>query len=70
MNEIGKTLVMVGAGLVLVGILMWKTNLLGWVGRLPGDIQVSGRSGSFFLPIVTCVLISFALSLIAWLLRR
>jgi hypothetical protein len=70
MNEIGKVLVILGAALVIIGALMWKTNLLGWVGRLPGDIHITGKSGSFHFPFVTCLLISVMISLIAWLLRR
>jgi hypothetical protein len=70
MQETGKALVILGALLVLIGVLLWKTNMLGWVGRLPGDIHLSGKSGSFHFPIVTCLIISAVLSLIAWLLRR
>jgi hypothetical protein len=70
MHEVGKTLVALGGVVAVVGLLLWKTNLLDWIGRLPGDIHTSGKNGSFYFPIVTCVLISVVFSLIAWLLRR
>ena len=30
------------------------------LGRLPGDIAIQGRRGSFYFPIVTCLLLSVA----------
>ena len=70
MHEFGKALVFLGAAFVAIGLLLWKTRVLGWLGRLPGDIHISGKSGSFHFPIVTCLIISAALSLLLWLLRR
>jgi hypothetical protein len=57
------------AGLVLVGVgLLMKLGLP--IGRLPGDIVVRRGGGSFYFPIVTCLIISVVLSLIAMFLRR
>ena len=70
MHDFGKALVILGAAFVIIGLLLWKTNTLGWLGRLPGDIHVSGRNSSFHFPLVTCLVISAVLSLIAWLFRR
>jgi hypothetical protein len=39
-------------------------------GRLPGDIHVVRDGFSFHFPIVTCIVISVAVSLVFWLLRR
>jgi hypothetical protein len=67
----GKTLLALGVLLVLAGLvltLLEKTPLR--LGRLPGDIVVKGRHGSFYFPVVTCLLLSAVLSLLMWLLRR
>jgi hypothetical protein len=43
------------------------------LGRLPGDIVYQGRNTTFYFPIVTCLVLSVALTLILWLvspLRR
>ena len=57
------------AGLILVGIgLAMKLGLP--LGRLPGDIVVQRGNGTFYFPIVTCIVISIVLSLISFLLRR
>jgi len=39
------------------------------LGRLPGDIAVQGKHGSFYFPVVTCILISLVLTLILWLVQ-
>ena len=35
------------------------------LGRLPGDIAIEGRRGSFYFPLVTCLLLSAAFTLAA-----
>ena len=57
------------AGLVLVGIgLLIKLGLP--IGRLPGDIVVKRGNSSFYFPIVTCIVVSVVLSLLAAVFRR
>jgi hypothetical protein len=62
-----RALIIVGLVLVGVGLLM-KLGLP--IGRLPGDIVIRRGNGSFYFPIVTCLIISVVLSLIAMLVRR
>jgi hypothetical protein len=40
------------------------------LGRLPGDIVIERGNTSFYFPIVTCVLISVAVSVVFWLFAR
>ena len=57
------------AGLILVGIgLAMKLGLP--LGRLPGDIVIQRGNGTFYFPIVTCIVISIVFSVISYLLRR
>ena len=71
MSDFGKTLVVVGLGLVVLGLLVWlggKMNLP--LGRLPGDIRVERSNFKFYFPLTTCLLLSVVLTVIMWLLRR
>jgi len=64
-----RTLIIFGLVVVAVGLLWpWLTKI--GLGRLPGDIVVQRGNTSFYFPIVTCVLISVALSLVLWLFGR
>ena len=63
----GRTLVVVGLIVAAIGALM----MLGLpLGRLPGDITISRGRGTFYFPIVTCLVVSVVLSLISALWRR
>ena len=64
-----RTLIVVGAAVLLVGLLWPWLSKLG-LGRLPGDIRVETENGVFYFPITTCIVISVVLSLILWFLRR
>ncbi len=70
MAELGKMLVLFGAALIAVGLLLWFGPKFPWLGRLPGDIAVERGNFRFYFPLVTCILISLVLTLIAWLLRK
>jgi len=78
---LGKIFIGVGVCVVLVGLLMLMADrvpgvgsLLGWFGRLPGDISIRRDNFSFSFPLVTCLLLSVILSLvlylITWIFRR
>ena len=64
-----RLLVALGALLLVIGVLWpWLAKL--GLGRLPGDIRIETQNGFFYFPITTCIVISIAVSLIVWLLRR
>jgi hypothetical protein len=57
----GIALLVSGAFFALGGRLPFR------LGRLPGDISYQGKSGNFYFPIVTCIVLSVALTLILWI---
>jgi len=73
MRELGRMMVFAGAALAAVGALVWLAARPGGLplrlGRLPGDIAYQGKHGSFYFPVVTCILLSVALTLILWLVQ-
>ena len=69
MNGIARFLIVLGAVLILVGLLMPWLGKLG-LGRLPGDIVIERENFSFYFPITTSILLSLLLSAIFWLLQR
>ena len=40
------------------------------LGRLPGDIIHRGPHGTFYFPLVSCLVISVSISLILWLFNH
>lgn len=73
-RETGRWLIILGIVLVAVGgLLMVGGRLPLRLGRLPGDIVYHGRNTTIYFPIVTCILLSVALTLVLWVvsaLRR
>ena len=70
MNRLVGLLVIAGGiCAVLVGLLIYFGGF-GWFGRLPGDIRYEGERASVYVPIVSMLIVSLALSLILYLLRR
>jgi hypothetical protein len=69
--ELGRWIIGIGVLLVIVGLVVWKApGALSWFGKLPGDISIQKGNFSFYFPLVSCVLISVILSLLALLFRR
>jgi ABC-type tungstate transport system substrate-binding protein len=69
-RELGKVLLIFGLVIAAVGALLAAGAKLPFrLGRLPGDISYHGRHGAFYFPIVTCIVLSVALTLIFWLVN-
>ena len=68
---IGRTLIILGVVLVVIGALFTLGEKLPLrFGRLPGNIEIRGKNTVFYFPIVTCVILSVVLSLVMWLFNR
>ncbi len=68
-RELGKMLLVIGVVLVVVGALLVSGMKMPFrLGHLPGDVAYQGRRGSFYFPIVTCIIVSVALTLIFWVI--
>ncbi|MDY0385142.1 MAG: DUF2905 domain-containing protein [Geobacter sp.] len=70
MPSLGRSLIMIGLLLVAVGVVVSLAPRIPWLGKLPGDIFIRREQFSFYMPLTTSLLVSLALSLLFWLLRR
>ena len=70
MRDLGKLIVIIGVITTLVGLVMWSGLTPKWLGRLPGDIRIERGHSAFYFPIVTCIILSIALSLLFSIFRR
>jgi hypothetical protein len=68
---IGRTLIAIGAVLVVAGLLITLGARLPFrIGRLPGDIVIRGRNSLFYFPLMTCLVLSLLLSIVMWIVHR
>ena len=59
-----------GTVLLVVGLFLTLGGRVPGVGHLPGDVVYRKGSFTFYFPIVTCILLSVALTLLLRIFRR
>jgi len=68
LREMGRALLVFGGLIAAIGALLYFGGRLPLrLGRLPGDIVHRGEHTTFYFPIVTCLVLSVAFSLLLWL---
>ena len=68
---IGRTLIILGTVLVIVGLIVtFGEKLPIRIGRLPGDVVIRGKNSVFYFPLATSLLLSALLTLGLWLFNR
>jgi hypothetical protein len=69
-TDLGKTLLLLGGLIVLIGLVLLLMGRVPFLGRLHGDITFRRGNVSCYIPIVTSILLSLLLSLVLNLLFR
>ena len=69
-SHLGKILIGIGIVCIIAGLVI--SVLCRWIhlGKSPGDILVNGEHGTFYFPVVSCILISIILSVLLNLFHR
>jgi len=65
MENLSRYIIFAGLALIVIGVIVFglaKLNIP--LGRLPGDIRIEGKNGSFYFPITTSILISIVLTIL------
>lgn len=71
MAGMGKLLIMVGAGIALLGLVLMLAGRSGLpIGRLPGDMIYRGKNTTVYFPLMTSIVLSVVLSLVLYLIGR
>lgn len=70
MQDLGKTLLVIGLVIALVGGALMLAGRVPWLGRLPGDIYVERANWSFYFPLATSIVVSVILTVLFWLFSR
>jgi hypothetical protein len=68
-EDVQRFLIAVGLLILIVGIAWPVLSRVG-LGRLPGDIVIHRGGTTFYFPLMTCLVISVALSLLIWVINR
>lgn len=71
METVARFVIIAGIVLIIAGAVLYglaKLNLP--LGRLPGDIRIEGKNGSFYFPLTTSILVSIVLSVLVNVIAR
>ncbi|MGM9930342.1 MULTISPECIES: DUF2905 domain-containing protein [Bacillaceae] len=66
MNQLPKTIMIVGVVIFAVGFLMQFIKL----GRLPGDIIIKKENTTFYFPLMTSIIVSVILTGLLYVIGR
>ena len=76
-SGLGKLIIVMGVGLVVVGFLISllgklpsEGNGLGWLGKLPGDLFIKRDRFTFYFPLTTSLIISLVGSLLLYFFMK
>jgi len=63
-KSLALSVIILGVVLIVAGLILFFYNKIPFIGRLPGDIRITGENSSFYFPITSCIIISIILSLL------
>ena len=72
--DLGRTLMLVGALILVAGFVISQSDRIPLIGRLPGDFTVRGDGWTVYAPLATSIALSIVLtlvlSIVSWMSRR
>ncbi len=69
-GQLGRMLVILGVGILVMGLGFLLLGRMGWFGRLPGDLVWRRGNVSCYAPLASMLLLSLLLTLILNIIAR
>ena len=70
LGDLGRTLLIVGGLIVLLGLALMLGNKIPFLGKLPGDLRIQREGFSCTFPLATCLLVSLVLTVLLNIVLR
>lgn len=70
MPGLGKSLVIIGIIIIIIGLFAAYGPKIPYLGKLPGDIHIKRDNFVFYFPLTTSIIISVIFSLILYFFTR
>ena len=64
MGELGRVLIVFGIVLLVLGAVFLVTPRIPFLGQLPGDFLIRRDNATIYIPLATCLVLSFVLSIL------
>ena len=69
-SDVGRLLVILGAVIVVAGLVMMFADRIPFLGKLPGDLVVRRKNTTFYFPLATMLILSIVLTILLNLFTR
>lgn len=69
MHHPAWSLIVIGILIVGIGLVWLVAPSMPWLGTLPGDVVIERKDFRLYFPIMTCIVLSLALTGLMWLVR-
>ncbi len=63
-------MIILGLIILVAGLIMYFSDRIPGIGRLPGDIVVRKENFTFYFPLATSIIVSIVITLILYLIRK
>jgi hypothetical protein len=63
-SNLGKILIFIGTGIVVLGIIIFLVPKIPFFGKLPGDLEIKRENFSFYFPLSSSIIISIILTVV------
>lgn len=70
MQDLGKTIMIIGGVLLVIGAALYFQKSIPFLGKLPGDILIKKENFTFYFPLATSLLLSLLLTLFFYFFRK
>jgi hypothetical protein len=70
LGGLGRILIWIGGGLLVLGLLLVLIGKIPGLGRLPGDFLIKRENVTIYIPLGTMILVSVVLTLLFNLIAR
>mgnify|MGYP001113423495 CR=1 FL=1 len=64
LQDVGRAILVLGAVMVLLGLVLTLGGRIPFLGKLPGDIHIERKGFSCAFPLATCLLLSLVLTVL------
>ncbi len=70
MGEMAKSLILLGAVLIVIGLVLLGLQKYHFPGKLPGDILIKRENFTFYFPLGLSIILSILISLILYIIGK
>lgn len=70
MPGLGKSLIVIGVVIAVIGLIFSLGPKIPYLGKLPGDIYLKKDNFVFYFPLATSIIISVVISIILYIITR